>query len=182
MNVDEVQRKLWEQSKEHKEHREAGRPLFPTNPYEKRIRNLMDLMHQPDWLCAAMRKVLKRSRNKAAGVDKITAQKFIQNQWEELEKTTSGTETWYISTSTVTTSGDTESQRQNAPAWYSLSAGQNCSRGDTYGTRTDLRDRISRKLLWIPTQSKYPPRGSSMPESHGTRLYLGHRRGRQSLL
>ena len=86
MNVDEVQRKLWEQSKEHKEHRESGRPLFPTNPYEKRVRSLMDLMHQPDWLCAAMHKVLKRSRNKASGVDKITAQKFAQNQWDELEK------------------------------------------------------------------------------------------------
>jgi len=50
MNVEEVQRRLWEQSKTHKENREATSPLFPTSPYEMRIRNLSDLIHQPDWL------------------------------------------------------------------------------------------------------------------------------------
>ena len=40
MNVDEVQQRLWEQSKAHRENREASMPLFPTNPYDLRIRNL----------------------------------------------------------------------------------------------------------------------------------------------
>jgi hypothetical protein len=47
MNVEEVQRRLWEQSIAHKQHRESSSPLFPVNPYELRVWNLMDLMHQP---------------------------------------------------------------------------------------------------------------------------------------
>ncbi|MGL6193426.1 MAG: reverse transcriptase domain-containing protein [Thermoguttaceae bacterium] len=82
MNVKEVQKRLWEQSREHKEHREASRPLFPTNPYEKRVRNLMDLIHQPDWLRAAMEKTLARSKGKAAGVDGVTAYKFMRRALE----------------------------------------------------------------------------------------------------
>jgi len=78
MNVQEVQRKLWEQSRTHKEHREAGRPLFPTNPYENRVRNLMDLMHQPDWLRAATERVIERSKGKAPGVDGVTTYKFTR--------------------------------------------------------------------------------------------------------
>jgi hypothetical protein len=46
MNIDEVQRRLWEQSQAHRQLRESGTPLFPTNPYGGRIRNLMDLMHK----------------------------------------------------------------------------------------------------------------------------------------
>ena len=38
MNIDEVQHRLWEQSQAHKQNREAGTPLFPTNPYDGRIR------------------------------------------------------------------------------------------------------------------------------------------------
>ncbi len=87
MDVAEVQRRLWEQSKTHREHREAGRPLFPTNPYENRVRRLMDLMHQPGWLLAAMTRVLERSRGKASGVDGLTCQKFMERgPLEEIEK------------------------------------------------------------------------------------------------
>ena len=66
MNIDEVQRRLWEQSQAHKQLRESGTPLFPTNPYGGRIRNLMDLLHNPAWIVAACDRVLKRSRGKAA--------------------------------------------------------------------------------------------------------------------
>ena len=38
MNIEDVQRRLWEQSQAHKQHRESGTPLFPTNPYGGRIR------------------------------------------------------------------------------------------------------------------------------------------------
>ena len=50
MNTEEVQRRLWEQSKTHKENREASLPLFPTSMYDLRIRNLSDLTHHPNWL------------------------------------------------------------------------------------------------------------------------------------
>jgi hypothetical protein len=63
MNIEEVQRRLWEQSQAHRQHRESGTPLFPTNPYGGRIRNLMDLMHNPTWIAAACDRVLKRSRH-----------------------------------------------------------------------------------------------------------------------
>ncbi len=33
MNVEEVQRRLWEQAQAHKQHRASGTPLFPVNPY-----------------------------------------------------------------------------------------------------------------------------------------------------
>ena len=72
MNIDEVQRRLWEQSQAHRQNRESGTPLFPTNPYGGRIGNLMDLMHNPTWIAAACERVLKRSRGKASGVDKMT--------------------------------------------------------------------------------------------------------------
>lgn len=83
MNVLEVQKRLWGQSREHKEHRESGRPFFPTNLYEGRVRNLMDLMHQPDWLHAAMVRILERSKGKAPGVDGITAGKFAKHGLEQ---------------------------------------------------------------------------------------------------
>ena len=76
MNVDVVQRRLWEQSQQHRSHWESDAPLFPVNKYEKRIRGLMDLMHQPQWIAAACDRVLKRSRGKAAGVS--TRQLFCQ--------------------------------------------------------------------------------------------------------
>ena len=85
MNIDEVQRRLWEQSQAHKQHRESGLPLFPTDPYGGRIRKLMDLMHNPTWIAAACDRVLKRSRGKAAGVDGVTVPQFerLREQWLE---------------------------------------------------------------------------------------------------
>jgi len=85
MNVDAVQRRLWEQSQHHRSHRESDTPLFPVNKYEKRIRGLMDLMHQPQWIAAACDRVLQRSRGKAAGVDGVTAADFKKKRRTELE-------------------------------------------------------------------------------------------------
>jgi hypothetical protein len=64
--------RLWKESKEHKEHRESSLPLFPVNPYDKRVRKLMDLMHNPTWLREAACRVLIQSRGKAVGIDKMT--------------------------------------------------------------------------------------------------------------
>ena len=86
MNIDEVQRRLWEQSQAHKQHRESGTPLFPTNPYGGRIRNLMDLMHNPTWIAAACDRVLKRSRGKASGVDGVRAHEFERARDHRLEE------------------------------------------------------------------------------------------------
>ena len=72
MNIEEVQRRLWDQSQAHKQNRESGTPMFPTNPYGGRIRNLMDLMHNPTWIAAACDRVVRRSRGKASGVDGVT--------------------------------------------------------------------------------------------------------------
>jgi len=52
MNVEEVQRRLWEQSKTHKENREESTPLFPTSTYDLRIRNLSDLIHHTGPCCS----------------------------------------------------------------------------------------------------------------------------------
>lgn len=76
MNVEEVQRRLWEQSSEHKRHRQSGSPLFPVNRYDGRIRNLKDLMHHPQWLRVAAERALRRSHNKAPGIDGVTAYEF----------------------------------------------------------------------------------------------------------
>ena len=86
MNIEEVQRRLWEQSHAHRQYRESGTPLFPTNPYEGRARNLMDLMHNPTWIAAACDRVLKRSHGKAAGVDGVTASVFGRNREPRLEQ------------------------------------------------------------------------------------------------
>jgi len=86
MNVEVVQRRLWEQSQKHREHRESSTPLFSINKYDGRVRNLMDLMHQPQWIAAACDRVLQRSRGKATGVDRVTAARFEQNRRSELEK------------------------------------------------------------------------------------------------
>jgi len=85
MNVDEVQRRLWEQSKEQRQHRLSGTPLFPVSPYEGRLRNLMDLMHHPEWLAAAADRVLRRSKGKAAGVDGETTKRFRESLAYKLE-------------------------------------------------------------------------------------------------
>ena len=86
MNINEVQCRLWEQSQTHKQHLEAGTPLFPTNPYGGRIRNLMDLMHNPTWIAIACENMLKRSRGKAPGVDGITVHKFKRSCEHFLEQ------------------------------------------------------------------------------------------------
>ena len=86
MNIEEVQRRLWEQSRAHKQNRESGTPLFPTNPYDGRIGNLMDLMHNPTWIAAACNRVLKRSRGKAAGVDGIRVSDFEKSRENRLEQ------------------------------------------------------------------------------------------------
>ena len=85
MNVEEVQRRLWEQSKAHKENREASLPLIPTNTYECRIRNLFDLMHQPDWLHEAAQRVFRRSKGKAPGIDNVTVSVFRKQENENIE-------------------------------------------------------------------------------------------------
>jgi RNA-directed DNA polymerase len=85
MNVEEVQRRLWEQSTQHKQLRQSGMPLFPVNGYDGRIRNLMDLMHQPDWLQEACSRVLVRSRGKASGVDRVTTRRFQEGLEGKLE-------------------------------------------------------------------------------------------------
>ncbi|MGL6194774.1 MAG: group II intron reverse transcriptase/maturase, partial [Thermoguttaceae bacterium] len=86
MNVEEVQKRLWEQSKSHKENREQGRPLFPTNPYDKRVRNLSDLIHHPVWLEEAAKRVFVRSKGKAPGIDGVTVSKFKKHEAENLHK------------------------------------------------------------------------------------------------
>jgi len=86
MNIEEVQRRLWEQSQAHRQLRESGTPLFPTNPYDSRIGNLMDLMHNPTWIAAACDRVLKRSRGKAAGVDGVRAHEFERYRESWLEQ------------------------------------------------------------------------------------------------
>lgn len=86
MNVEEVQRRLWEQSRTHKQHRESSSPLFPVNPYELRARNLMDLMHQPQWMRTAALRVLERSHLKAPGVDGETVRDFVKGAAAKLEQ------------------------------------------------------------------------------------------------
>jgi len=86
MNIDEVQRRLWEQSQAHKQLRESGTPLFPTDPYGGRIRGLMDLMHNPTWIAAACDRVLNRSRGKAPGVDGVTVHEFAKSREHGLEQ------------------------------------------------------------------------------------------------
>jgi len=86
MNIDEVQRRLWEESGEHKANREASMPLFPSNPYDMRIRKLMDLMHNPTWLREAAERTLERSLGKASGVDEVTVSEFRKRFDENVEQ------------------------------------------------------------------------------------------------
>ncbi len=85
MNVEAVQRRLWEQSREHKRARETAGTLFREDPWKARIRNLHDLMHNPVWLDEACRRVLVRSRRKASGVDKETVNRFEESRDRKLE-------------------------------------------------------------------------------------------------
>ena len=85
MNVEEVQRRLWEQSKTHRENREANLPLFPTNPHDMRVRNISDLIHHPMWLGEAAERVFRRSKGKASGVDGITVAKFLEHGRENAQ-------------------------------------------------------------------------------------------------
>lgn len=86
MNIEEVQRRLWEESGEHKANREGSLPLFPTNPYDMRMRKLMDLMHNPTWLSEAARRTLTRSKGKATGIDRVTVTEFEKNWDENIEQ------------------------------------------------------------------------------------------------
>jgi RNA-directed DNA polymerase len=86
MNIEDVQRRLWEESKEHKAHRESSKPLLPVDPYQKRTRQLMDLMHNPTWLREAARRTLTRSHGKKPGIDKVTVSKFKKNLEKNLEE------------------------------------------------------------------------------------------------
>ena len=85
MNINEVQCSLWEQSKAQMENREWSLPLVPVNPYDKRVRNLMDLMHNPTWIRAAAERVLTRSKGKKAGVDKVTVAQFREQYEKNIE-------------------------------------------------------------------------------------------------
>jgi RNA-directed DNA polymerase len=85
MNIEEVQRRLWEESKIHKANRESSTPLFPVNPHEKRIRKLMDLMHNPTWLREATERTLTRSHGKKTGIDKVTVTEFRKKFDSNLE-------------------------------------------------------------------------------------------------
>lgn len=85
MNIEEVQRRLWEQSREHKRGRETAGTLFREDPWKMRIRNLYDLMHNPSWLDEACRRVLLRSRGKAAGVDGEVVHRFEESRDHKLE-------------------------------------------------------------------------------------------------
>lgn len=85
MNVEEVQRRLWEQSKAHRENREANLPLFPTNSHDMRVRNLSDLINHPTWLGKAAERVFRRSKGKASGVDGITVAKFLEHGRENAQ-------------------------------------------------------------------------------------------------
>jgi len=85
MNIEEVQRRLWEESKVHKANRESSSPLFPVNPHEKRIRKLMDLMHNPTWLHEAAERTLTRSHGKKPGIDKVTVTEFRKNLDSNIE-------------------------------------------------------------------------------------------------
>jgi len=85
MNIEEVQRRLWEESKVHKANRESSRPLFSVNPYEMRARKLMDLMHNPTWLREAAERTLTRSHGKKPGIDKVTVTEFRENLEDNLE-------------------------------------------------------------------------------------------------
>ncbi len=87
MNINEVQRRLWEQSRTHRENQVSETPLFPSNPYDLRVRKLMDLMHNPIWLSEAAHRVMKRSYGKAPGVDGVTVKEFrsgFERRVEEL--------------------------------------------------------------------------------------------------
>ena len=59
--------------------------MFPVNKYDGRVRNLMDLIHHPQWLRTAAERALSRSHNKAAGVDGVMASRFREGLEGNLE-------------------------------------------------------------------------------------------------
>lgn len=85
MNIEEVQRKLWEQSLKHKEVVSRKDTLFAENAGGYRIKGLYDLMHQPDWIQAACERVLVRSRGKSSGIDAETVHTFSESAAHKLE-------------------------------------------------------------------------------------------------
>lgn len=85
MDIAEVQQRLWEQSREHRCVRETRGTLFAENQWQRRIRNLSDLIHHPVWFRAACDRVLTRSRGKASGVDGQTVSRFEENLEHTLE-------------------------------------------------------------------------------------------------
>lgn len=85
MNIEAVQRRLWEQSQEHKRCVETVGTLFYENPLRKRLRGLYDLMHNPEWIDEACQRVLVRSKGKAVGVDGESATRFMDSRDTKLE-------------------------------------------------------------------------------------------------
>ncbi len=85
MDIEAVQRRLWEQSREHKRARETAGTLFREDPWKSRIRGLYDLMHNPVWIDEACRRVLVSSRRKASGVDRETVSRFEESRDHKLE-------------------------------------------------------------------------------------------------
>jgi len=59
--------------------------MFPVNTYSGRVRNLMDLMHHPQWLRVAAERALRRSHNKAPGVDGVLASDFRKGLDDKIE-------------------------------------------------------------------------------------------------
>ena len=47
MNVEVVQRRLWERSQQHRKHRESDMPLFPVDPYDGRARSVTTSTYGP---------------------------------------------------------------------------------------------------------------------------------------
>ena len=144
MNIDEVQRRLWEQSQAHRQNRESGTPLFPTNPYGGRIRNLMDLMHNPTWIAAACDRVLKRSRGKAPGVDGVTVQRFERSRDQWLEQLRLELKRGTYRPLPLRRVEIPKANGKMRQLGIPLPAGQDRTRGNTYGVGTRLRGRVPR--------------------------------------
>ena len=73
----DTQLQLWNQSRLHWDcYRKHG----PKRATTKRLDNLLSFVSSPTVLAEAARRVVKRSRNKAVGIDKMTVQQFVQNK------------------------------------------------------------------------------------------------------
>ena len=120
MNVEVVQRRLWEQSRQHRKHRESDRPLFPVDPYDGRARNLMDLMHQPQWIAAACDRVLGPFSRQSSGRRSGNGIGVSTEPPCQSRRATPGTEAWDLPTSTVATRDDSQGQWQTARLGHSV--------------------------------------------------------------